>query len=872
MTLAFQRTLGRHSRNHDQSSAGSHDFVNADRERRSPESSEEESEEDGGDVQRSWMKRVELPTFEGTDPMGWITKAEKFFDIQNVTEREKMKLVYICMEGGASYWFRFWRKKTRHPTWSMFTAALTRRFGDLNRGSVYEKLAAVRQRGNVDEYIQEFEVLVAQAAGVNEEQLLGYFFAGLQEGLRYLVRPHDPRDLLTAMERAREVEQAGSVSRGNSGTGGKGGVTWGKYSSSSGTVARTETYRDASEGSVNVGGVGGGSGTKKEGVSSNVTARAGSSGGGNTQGRGVRMLPYPEYIKRREEGRCFQCGGPYSPGHRCAERSMRVMILAEEGEEEGVEEKIEMVEMEEPVMEHTVMELSGLSAGGQTQSNTMKMQGWMKGRRILVLVNSGASHSFISTRLVKELGLESIDTYPYKVCLGDGQKKITSGYCTGVTVKLDELEVRDKLYLFELSGVDVILGITWLASLGEIKVDWGHLIMKVEVEGKVVEIKGDPTLTRRMVTPEVLLKEKEIEAMTLVWSLSQAEAVEGDGKTGRWTLTQEAGLKQILSDFEGVFREPQGLPPERKVDRRIPLKEGTEPISVRPYRYPHLMKTEIERQVEEMLKLGVIRPSNSPYSSPLILMKKKDGSSRFCVDYRALNRVTVADKYPIPIIEELLDELQGARYFSKVDLRAGYHQIRMKNEDIPKTAFRTHQGHYEFLVMPFGLTNAPATFQDMMNSVLRPFLRRCVLVFFDDILIYNKSWDEHMQHLQQVLEVLAQQKLFANRNKCEFGREQIRYLGHKISKAGVEMDEEKVSAVTAWPEPKSIRELRGFLGLTGYYRRFIRGYGKITQPLTNLLKKGKFDWSLAGAEAMQRLKTAVTTAPVLALPDFSQTF
>ncbi|XP_017431908.1 uncharacterized protein LOC108339280 [Vigna angularis] len=544
----------------------------------------------------------------------------------------------------------------------MFTTALTRRFRGLNRGFVYEKLVVVRQRGNVDEYIQEFQFLVAQAAGVNEEQLLGYFFARLQEGLRNLVRPHDPRDLLTTMELAHDVEQAGSVSRGNNGTGGKGGATWGRYAQSSGTVARTETYRGSTEGLVNAGG---GSEMKKKGVSSNLVSRAGSSRGGNTQGKGVRTLPYPEYIKRREEGHCFHYGGPYSPGHSCAERSMRVMILAEEDGEDETEENAEM--------EQTAMELSGLSAGGLTQSNTMKLQGWMQRRRILVLIECRASHIFISTRLVKELGLESTDTRPYKVCLGDGQKKVTSGYCTRVLVKLDGLEVKNKLYLFELRGVDVILWVTWLASLGEIKVDWGQLIMKVEREGNEVEIKGDPTLTRRMVIPKVLLKEKEIEAMTLLWSLSQAEAVEADGEAERWAPTQEAGLKQIMSNFDGVFREPQGLPPERKVDHRIPLKEGTEPISVRPYRYPHLMKTKIERQVEEMLNLGIIRPSNSPYSSLVILVKKKDRSWRFCMDYITLNRVTMADKYPIPVIEELLDELQGATYFSKIDLKLGYH-------------------------------------------------------------------------------------------------------------------------------------------------------------------------------------------------------
>ncbi|XP_052727710.1 uncharacterized protein LOC128195001 [Vigna angularis] len=727
MTLEFRRALGRRSGNRDRSSEGSRNSVNGDRERRSAESTDEESEDDRGEVQRSWMKRVELPTFEGTDPTGWIEKAEKFFDIQGVTEKEKMKLVYICMDGGANYWFRFWRKKTRHPTWKSFKEALTRRFGGRNRGTVFEKLAAVRQRGGVHEYIQGFEVLVAQATGVIEDQLLGYFFAGLQEGLRNAVRPHVPRDLLTAMEQARDVEQVGMTSRGSSGAGGKGGVTWGRYSASSGTVARTKTFRGPSEGSVNGSG---GLGIKKDVSANTMISKAGSSGGGNA-GRGVRTLPYPEYIKRREEGRCFHCGGPYSSGHRCAERSMRVMILAEEDEEEEAEENV--------VVEQMTMELSGLSAGGLSQSNTMKLQGWVQGKKVLVLIDSGATHSFISTKLVKELGLECTDTRPYKVCLGDGQKKVTNGYCTGVPVLLEGLEVRDKFYLFELGGVDVILGITWLASLGEIKVDWGQLIMKVAHGGEEVEIKGDPALTRRLVTPEALIKEKGIEIMTLVWSLSQTELMDEEIEKSGLTQDEEVELAQILSDFEGIFRDPQGLPPERRVDHRIPLKEGSEHVNVRPYRYPHGMKTEIERQVEEMLNLGIIRPSNIPYSSPVILVKKKDGSWRFCVDYRALNRVTVADKYPIPVIEELLDELQGASYFSKVDLKAGYHQIRMKSEDIPKTAFRTHQGHYEFLVMPFGLTNAPATFQDMMNSVLRPLLRRFVLVFFDDILVYSKT-------------------------------------------------------------------------------------------------------------------------------------
>ncbi|KAL5764427.1 hypothetical protein ACOSQ2_017021 [Xanthoceras sorbifolium] len=258
---------------------------------------------------------------------------------------------------------------------------------------------------------------------------------------------------------------------------------------------------------------------------------------------------------------------------------------------------------------------------------------------------------------------------------------------------------------------------------------------------------------------------------------------------------------------------------------------------------------------------------NIPTVSPVLFVKKKDGSMRLCIDYRQLNKLTIKNKYPLPRIDDLFDQLRGASVFSKIDLRSGYHQLRVKDSDVPKTAFRTRYGHYEFVVMPFGLTNAPAAFMDLMNRTFRPYLDQFVVVFIDDILIYSQSPEEHDRHLRIVLQTLREKKLYAKFSKCEFWLNEIAFLGHVVSVKGITADPKNIEAMMKWKPPKNVTKIRSFLGLARYYRRFVKGFSSIATPLTKLLHKNvKFEWNEKCQIAFEKLKAMLVEAPILVQP------
>jgi hypothetical protein len=315
------------------------------------------------------------------------------------------------------------------------------------------------------------------------------------------------------------------------------------------------------------------------------------------------------------------------------------------------------------------------------------------------------------------------------------------------------------------------------------------------------------------------------------------------------------------------------MPSDRDVEFIIELQPGTTPISRRSYKMTPKELVELELQLNELLDKGYIRPSSSPWGCLALFVKKKYQSLRLCVDYRPLNAVTIKNKYPLPHIDILFDQLVGAKVFSKVDLRSGYHQIKIRPEDVCKTAFSTRYGLYKYLVMSFGLTNAPAHFMYLMNFVFMSELDMFVVVFIDDILIYSKSEEEHAQHLRVILQRLRDHQLYAKFSKCAFWLREVLFLGHVISAEGIAVDPSKVQEVLEWKSPKSITQIRSFLRLAGYYRRFIPNFSKIAKPMTQLLEKEtKFKWSPQCEKAFLTLKKLLTTAPVLAQPDIEKPF
>ncbi|GJY24268.1 putative reverse transcriptase domain-containing protein [Tanacetum coccineum] len=480
-------------------------------------------------------------------------------------------------------------------------------------------------------------------------------------------------------------------------------------------------------------------------------------------------------------------------------------------------------------------------AGTNPDSNVVTGMFLLNNRYASILIDTGADRSFVSTAFSSQMDtMPSTLDYYYDVELADGRIIGLNTILRGCTLNLLNHPFNIILMPVELGSFDAIIGMDWLTKYPAIIV-CAEKIVRIPWGNETLIVHGDESNQGHEARLHIISYSKTQEYMLkgcLVF-LAHVTTNEVEDRSEKKRLEDVP----IVQNFPKVFpKDLPGLPPTRQVEFQIYLIPGVAPVARAPYRLAPSEMKELSERLKDLSDKGFIRPSSSPWGASVLFVKKKDGSFRMCIDYRELNKLTVKNHYPFPRIDDLFDQLQGLSIYSKIDLSSGYHQLRVREEDILMTAFRTRYGHYEFQVMPFGLTKVPAVFMDLMNRVGKPHLDKFVIVFIDDILIYLKNKQEHEEHLKLMLELLKKEELYAKFSKCEFWIPKVQFLGHVIDSEGIHVDPAKIESIKDWASLKSPTEIRQFLGLVGYYRIFIEGFSKIAKPMTKLTqKKVKFE-------------------------------
>ena len=508
-------------------------------------------------------------------------------------------------------------------------------------------------------------------------------------------------------------------------------------------------------------------------------------------------------------------------------------------------------------------------------------EGTVGGNMGTILLDSGANANFISTQFVAKHNLPVVDTQSIRtVKLANGQRLRCNKVVQHVSVQMQTYTEPLTFVVTDLDHYDVLLGKPWLTKKNP-EIDWQRNTTTFQWQGTTIQltIKEEMQPGARLEISAIQLKRlmKTNPEGVICVIREEDEDKEEPKKTPKEQIREldiPPEMKNILQLHVDVFEDlPDGLPPQRPVDHEIPLEPGTQPIYQRTYKMGELELRELRAQLEMYLKKGWIKPSTSPYGAPILFVKKKDGGLRMCVDYRGLNAVTIKNRYPLPHIEELLDRLHGAKWFTKIDLQSGYYQVRMALHDIDKTAFRCRYGHYHWLVMPFGLTNAPPTFMAMMHNYFSKYLDNFIIIFLDDILIFSKSLTDHVKHVSLILHILREQKLYAKVSKCDFCRRQVDFLGFTVTANGLQASPKKTEAIQQWPVPTTVRDVRSFLGFCNYYRKFVHHYSGIVAPLTALTRDQQpWQWSLVEQQAFDTIKQRLCSAPTLLIPDPQKPF
>ena len=559
--------------------------------------------------------------------------------------------------------------------------------------------------------------------------------------------------------------------------------------------------------------------------------------------------------------------------------------------------------------------LASLPRTAHTPGTTFQFRMSLAGVKVTGIMDSGATYTHVGKRLATTHGFALTPAQPLSVAIPGGHSIRCSETISG-KLNIQGWNSTVTAYLLDevLEDVDIILGCDWLQANG-VSLNFSTRLAEISAGGKKIQLKPDAEVLPDMVDPKLLIMScvdrlglpppslitpKQASKLLktgakrflayvkpqFVPTTQPAESEQREGFVaflGAMAAAETeperlpAEIQAVLDKYPDVFKDLEGLPPDRGVGHTINLEPNSSPPFRRMYRMSQPEREEVKRQITDLLAKGYIEPSSSPYGAPVLFVEKKDGTLRMCIDYRMLNKITIRDRYPLPRIDDLFDKAAGCTVFSSIDLQAGYHQIRITPEDVPKTAFVTPLGQFQFKVLCFGLTNAPATFQRVMDNVFKHLIGKSVALYLDDCLCMSPNMESHVVHLEEVLETLRKNRLFAKRSKCSFAKPSLTFLGHVLGGDGLKADPSKIKTIVDWPLPRNLKDLQGFLGLANFLRRYIQGYSTLTAPLTSITQGSAHDfpwqdWPPDKVAAFESIKEALTSPPVLTLPDFTKPF